>query len=106
MLIQILDGLAAAHSQGIIHRDLKLDNILVDAQGCAKLSDFGIAKDHSIKALELTKHNVVSGSLPAMSPEQIRGDKLTPSSDMFSFGIAAWQILKACHPFQAEKRFT
>jgi len=102
LLIQILDGLAAAHSQGIIHRDLKLDNILVDAQGCAKLSDFGIAKDHSIKALELTKHNVVSGSLSAMSPEQIRGDKLTPPSDMFSFGIAAWQILKACHPFQAE----
>lgn len=102
VLVQILDGLAAAHSQGIIHRDLKLDNILIDARGRAKIGDFGIAKRQSGDTIELTKHNNISGSLAAMSPEQIRGEKLTAASDIFSFGIVAWQILRECHPFEAE----
>ena len=102
LLVQILDGLAAAHSEGIIHRDLKLDNILIDAHGRAKIGDFGIAKRQSGDTVELTKHNNISGSLAAMSPEQIRGDKLTPASDLFSFGILAWQILRDCHPFEAD----
>ncbi|WP_299770479.1 serine/threonine-protein kinase [uncultured Pseudoteredinibacter sp.] len=102
LLVQILDGIAAAHSEGIIHRDLKLDNILIDAHGRAKIGDFGIAKHQSGDTVELTKHNNISGSLAAMSPEQIRGDKLSPASDVFSFGILAWQILRDCHPFEAD----
>ncbi|MBB6520313.1 serine/threonine-protein kinase [Pseudoteredinibacter isoporae] len=102
LLVQILDGLATAHSQGIIHRDLKLDNILIDEHGRAKIGDFGIAKRQSGDTVELTKHNNISGSLSAMSPEQIRGETLCPASDVFSFGLLAWQILRGQHPFEAD----
>ncbi|MCV6622105.1 MAG: protein kinase [Cellvibrionaceae bacterium] len=102
LLVQILDGLSAAHRAGIIHRDLKLDNILVDIDGHAKIGDFGIAKKQSEETVELSRHGGVLGSLAAMSPEQIRGEDLTEASDIFSFGMIAWQILKERHPFQAE----
>ncbi len=102
LLVQILDGLAIAHGEDIIHRDLKLDNILIDEHGRAKIGDFGIAKRQSGDTVELTKHNNISGSLSAMSPEQIRGETLCPASDVFSFGLLAWQILKGQHPYEAD----
>lgn len=102
LLVQILDGLAVAHRRGIIHRDLKPDNILIDAHGRAKIGDFGIAKRQDGDTVELTKHNNISGSLLAMSPEQIKGGSLTAASDIFSFGILAWQVLRECHPFKAD----
>lgn len=102
LLTQVLDGLAVAHRQNIIHRDLKPDNILIDARGRAKIGDFGIAKRQGGETVELTKHNNISGSLMAMSPEQIKGEKLTAASDIFSFGILAWQVLREKHPFDAD----
>ena len=70
-LAQIADGLAAAHNAGIVHRDLKLDNILINRQGLLKLTDFGIAKSQDPNVTNLTQHDAVSGSYSAMSPEQI-----------------------------------
>ncbi|GAA6151280.1 protein kinase domain-containing protein [Pseudoteredinibacter isoporae] len=102
LLGQILEGLAAAHREGIVHRDLKLENILIDANGRAKISDFGIAKYHHGNTIELSQHQNPSGSLSAMSPEQIRGERLSPASDVFSFGLLAWQILQGHHPFEGK----
>lgn len=101
-LAQIADGLAAAHNAGIVHRDLKLDNILVNQQGLLKLTDFGIAKSQDPSMTDLTQHDAVSGSYSAMSPEQIRGEKVGPASDIFAFGILAWRILLGRHPFGDE----
>ncbi|WP_299770481.1 serine/threonine-protein kinase [uncultured Pseudoteredinibacter sp.] len=101
-LAQIADGLAAAHNAGIVHRDLKLDNILINRQGLLKLTDFGIAKSQDPDVTNLTQHDAVSGSYSAMSPEQIRGEKVGPGSDLFAFGILAWRILLGRHPFGDE----
>lgn len=101
-LAQIADGLAAAHNAGIVHRDLKLDNVLVNRQGLLKLTDFGIAKSQDPDVTQLTQHDVVSGSYSAMSPEQIRGEKVGPGSDLFAFGILAWRIFLGRHPFGDE----
>ncbi|GAA6151281.1 protein kinase domain-containing protein [Pseudoteredinibacter isoporae] len=101
-LAQIADGLAAAHNAGIVHRDLKLDNVLVNRQGLLKLTDFGVAKSQDPDATQLTQHDAVSGSYSAMSPEQIRGEKVGPGSDLFAFGILAWRMFLGRHPFGDE----
>lgn len=102
LLLQILKGLAVAHRQGVIHRDLKLDNVLIDKQGRAKIGDFGLAKRQDGETVELTRHNSISGSIASMSPEQIRGERLSTASDIFSFGLLAWQLLRNRHPFAAD----
>lgn len=98
-LIQISEGLAAAHQRGIVHRDLKLDNVLISNTGQLKLTDFGVAKSQDPDAAQLTQHDAVSGSYSAMSPEQIRGENVGPSSDLFALGILACRILGDEHPF-------
>ncbi|MCV6627990.1 MAG: protein kinase [Cellvibrionaceae bacterium] len=98
-LIEISEALGAAHQAGIIHRDLKLDNILMAANGRLKLTDFGIAKTQGDDSAQLTQRGKVSGSLSAMSPEQIKGETLTPAADIFSFGILATRLFGAAHPF-------
>ncbi|MBB6520311.1 serine/threonine-protein kinase [Pseudoteredinibacter isoporae] len=101
-LAQIADGLAAAHNAGIVHRDLKLDNVLVNRKGLLKLTDFGIAKSQDPDVTQLTQHDAVSGSYSAMSPEQICGEKVGPGSDLFAFGILAWRMFLGRHPFGDE----
>lgn len=95
-LVQIAQGLAVAHEAGIIHRDLKQENILINKQGMAKISDLGIAKSQDFNAT-LTDH--VAGSYCSMSPEQAMGETLSFKSDLFSFGILAYQLLCGTHPF-------
>ena len=95
-LIHIAQGLAVAHDAGIIHRDLKTENILINSRLEAKISDLGIAK-YQESGATITDHAV--GSYCAMSPEQAKGETLDCRSDLFSFGILMYQLLCGCHPF-------
>lgn len=95
-LTEIAQGLAVAHDAGIIHRDLKAENILINQRKVAKITDLGIAKSQDFNAT-LSDH--VAGSYCSMSPEQAMGEPLDFRSDLFSFGILAYQLLCGAHPF-------
>jgi serine/threonine-protein kinase len=100
---QIAEGLAAAHDRGVIHRDLKADNIIITANGQAKILDFGLAKRFDPDANEdsLTEEGVVMGTTRAMSPEQAEGRDLDQRSDLFSLGSLLYEMVTGRHPFQA-----
>jgi serine/threonine protein kinase/tetratricopeptide (TPR) repeat protein len=95
-LTEIAQGLAVAHDAGIIHRDLKAENILINQRKVAKITDLGIAKSQDFNAT-LTDH--IAGSYCSMSPEQAMGEAIDFKSDLFSFGILAYQLLCGAHPF-------
>lgn len=99
LLAQICRGLGAAHSLGIIHRDLKADNILITDSGTAKIADFGIAKSLQHDGDKLTRDGHVAGSIGAMSPEQLQGRSPDPRSDLFALGTLAYQLLCGHSPF-------
>ncbi|MEM8963654.1 MAG: protein kinase [Acidobacteriota bacterium] len=97
----IAAGLEHAHRSGIIHRDLKAENVMVSAEGHAKILDFGLAK--KVFDLDgepsLTASGAVVGTFRAMSPEQARGLELSPASDLFSFGSLLYQMVSGVPPF-------
>jgi serine/threonine protein kinase len=88
----IATGLRAVHSREIIHRDIKPDNVLVNDEGVAKLTDFGIAKDISEGAVPLTEMGMALGTLGFMAPEQLRGLPV-PQSDIFSLGVTIYALV-------------
>jgi len=94
---QVCGGLAFAHARGIIHRDLKPSNLLIAKEGVAKVGDFGVA--HLVDTPGLTQPGQTLGTLAYMSPEQIRGERLTPASDVFSLGIVLYELLTGQRPF-------
>ena len=105
---QILDGVAAAHAAGVIHRDLKPDNVIVtrDPQGrdVLKILDFGLAKlsfGEPPDPKSLTRPGTVLGTLRYMSPEQLSGEPTDERSDVFSIGVLVAEALVGRHPFQA-----
>jgi len=98
ILDQICSALAFAHQQGVIHRDIKPDNILLDEVGNAYLSDFGIAKDLGSSPLG-TAHGVMHGTPHYMSPEPFRGEMVTPASDVYSLGIVLYELLTGQRPY-------
>ena len=98
--IQIGEALQEAHSKGIVHRDVKTDNIMVNSKNQIKVMDFGLAKLKG--SLKLTKTSSTVGTLAYMAPEQIQGGEVDARSDIFSFGVVFYEMLTGYLPFRGE----
>src|SRR5580700_6218279 len=102
---QFLEGLSAAHEQGVIHRDLKPANLFVTPDGRIKILDFGLAKlVHPQNAMEVTRSittetGTISGTVPYMAPEQLRGEAADVRSDIYSAGAVLYEIAAGRRPF-------
>jgi eukaryotic-like serine/threonine-protein kinase len=101
--IQILRAARFAHKRGIIHRDLKPHNVIVDAEGRAKVTDFGIAK---AGASDMTQTGSIMGTAQYLSPEQAQGHAVSAPSDLYSIGIILYEMLTGRVPFEGESAVT
>jgi len=101
---QVCDGLAEAHQVGVVHRDLKPGNIMIDKEGNAKIMDFGIARSISVKGI--TGAGVMIGTPEYMSPEQVEGKEVDKRSDIYSLGIIIYEMLTGQVPFEGDTPFT
>ena len=96
---QVLLGLQAAHGEGVVHRDLKPQNIMVDDQNRVYLMDFGIAR--SMEAAGMTRTGALMGTPDYMSPEQAMGEKVDARSDLFSVGVILYEMLTGSQPYES-----
>ena len=99
--IEIADALAFAHSHDLVHRDVKPQNILVDANGNAKVTDFGIARSLDVER-GVTQTGTVLGTSNYLSPEQAEGRQVTPASDIYSLGVVLYELVTGDVPFRGD----
>jgi formylglycine-generating enzyme required for sulfatase activity/cephalosporin-C deacetylase-like acetyl esterase/predicted Ser/Thr protein kinase len=97
---QVAEGLAEAHRQGVVHRDLKPQNIMIDRDGNARIMDFGIAR--SVRSEGITGSGMMIGTPEYMSPEQVEGKAVDPRSDLYSLGIILYEMLTGRAPFMGD----
>ena len=113
--IQVAAAIVEAHSRGIIHRDIKPQNIMIASSGQAKVLDFGLVKLTQPESLLesqaatqslLTEPGVIVGTVPYLSPEQVRGETVDARSDIFSFGAMLYEMVSGTRPFGSESAAT
>ncbi|MBL7961116.1 protein kinase, partial [bacterium] len=97
--VAIAEGLRAAHERGIVHRDIKADNIMITPNGQVKIMDFGLAK---LKGSTLTKTGTTIGTIAYMSPEQFQRDEINAQTDLWSLGILLYEMFSGQLPFRGE----
>ncbi|MEJ7841489.1 MAG: protein kinase, partial [Rubrobacter sp.] len=95
--LQVADALGAAHAAGIVHRDVKPENVLLTKDGEVKVADFGIAR--ATEATAMTHTSMILGTVPYLSPEQARGEPVGPASDLYSLGVVLYEALTGRTPF-------
>jgi len=119
-LVDVAEALAAAHTCGVVHRDVKPENVMICDDGAAKVVDFGIARatsalvqsnaevwtsgpasgrDEASRGLRTTDRSHVVGTLAYMSPEQLRGEPVDGRSDQFAWGVLAYELLVGSSPW-------
>lgn len=96
IVTQTLDGIGYAHGQGVIHRDMKSANVMINNDGRVKINDFGIAR---IDSTTLTRVGDLVGTPSFMSPEQFRGEHIDGTTDLYSIGVIAYELLTGRRPF-------
>jgi serine/threonine-protein kinase len=99
---QVADALAVAHARGLVHRDVKPGNVLVQADGRVKVTDFGIAKAADSGAEELTRTGMVVGTARYLAPEQVDGRAIDERVDVYSLGLVLYEMLCGRAPFEAD----
>jgi serine/threonine protein kinase/tetratricopeptide (TPR) repeat protein len=97
---QITEGLQAAHEKGIVHRDVKSSNIFITQKDQVKIMDFGLARKSDMS--QITQKGMTLGTVPYMSPEQARGEKLDHRTDIWSLGVVLYEIISGRLPFQSD----
>jgi tetratricopeptide (TPR) repeat protein/predicted Ser/Thr protein kinase len=100
IMTQVTRGLEAAHTEGVVHRDLKPQNIMMEASGKASVMDFGIAR--SMDASSMTRTGALMGTPTYMSPEQAQGHKVDARSDLYTLGIIFYELLTGRPPFETD----
>lgn len=119
VMIEAGRGLAAAHTAGLLHRDFKPDNVMIDVNGRVKVMDFGLArawetsshlpplaeKDRPVLAVAVTRDDALIGTPAYMAPEQFRGNEVSAAADQFSFCITLWELLFGQSPFSTERTY-
>ncbi len=100
VLRPVLGGLAAAHRAGLVHRDVKPENVLISDDGDVKIADFGLVR--AVAAAGITSTSVILGTAAYLSPEQVRDGNASPRSDVYSAGILTYELLTGRTPFTGD----
>lgn len=100
VLRPVLGGLAAAHRAGLVHRDVKPENVLISDDGDVKIADFGLVR--AVGAAGITSASVILGTAAYLSPEQVRDGDATPRSDVYAVGIMAFELLTGQTPYSGD----